>query len=101
MTDQFQAKVNKIYEARETFKKELLDYHSFLKKTKEAKMRNLRVESLVEKCKAVFEKLISKNEALTNIAKSCQVSSYFLTDLEAYLHRITCINDQVIQQARY
>ena len=34
MTDQFQAKVNKINEARETLEKELIDYHSFLKEAR-------------------------------------------------------------------
>ena len=82
-TEQFRAKINKIYEAREFFGKELFTYHSSLKEKLEAKKQSVRVESLIENCKGVFETLISKNEALPNIAKTRQDPSKHLIDLKA------------------
>ena len=54
-----------------------------MKEKLETKKRSMRVESLIENCKGVFETLISKNEALTNIAKTRQDPSKHLIDLKA------------------
>ena len=61
----------------------MFTYHSSSKEKLESKKRSARVESLVENCKGVFETLISKDEALTNIAKTRQDPSKHLIDLEA------------------
>ena len=89
MTLQLQTKVNKKYEARDLLEKELLNYHSSLKEAIEAKNRSVRVENLVEKCKGVFENMISKNEVFTNIAKTCQDTRNLSINFGVYLNLIT------------
>ena len=101
MSKPFTSKVSKVYDARAKIEKELCKLYENIDDAIHEKVRRVREESLVKKCRDLLENCITKNDSLLVLAAKTAQAEKLQSELEIWLAVVNKRHDEYMENARY